>query len=250
MELTFGKLLGFALILTRVSTFLMILPLFSWKSIPDVIKISISFLISFIFLTVTPIRIDAGNISVLPAIFMLINEFIYGLALGLIINLLFSVVRFGMEIAEREMGMNMAEALDPLTDEPAQPLSQIIELIFILLFLGVNGHHTFILTLSKSYEAFPAGTIPSIPVLLNGVVDAGSLMFIAGLRLAAPMLAASMILIIIMAILSRLMPEMNILFLSFPIRIGLGILMISAFIPLITGYLGELSNWMGKLLPL
>jgi len=250
MELTFGKLLGFALILTRVSTFLMILPLFSWKSIPDVIKISTSFLISFIFLTVCPITIDTANISVLAAIFMMVNEFIYGLALGLIINLLFSVVRFGMEIAEREMGLNMAEALDPLTDEPAQPLSQIIELIFILLFLGANGHHTFIMTLSKSYETFPVGTIPSIPILLEGIIEAGSLMFVAGLRLAAPMLAASMILIIILAVLARLMPEMNILFLSFPIRIGLGLLMVSAFIPLIMGYLGELSDWMGKLLPI
>jgi flagellar biosynthetic protein FliR len=250
MELTFGKLLGFALILTRVSTFLMVLPLFSWKSIPDVIKISTSFLISFIFLTVCPIKIDTANISVLPAIFMMVNEFIYGLALGLIINLLFSVVRFGMEIAEREMGLNMAEALDPLTDEPAQPLSQIIELIFILLFLGANGHHTFIMTLSKSYETFPVGTTPSIPILLEGIIEAGSLMFVAGLRLAAPMLAASMILIIILAVLARLMPEMNILFLSFPIRIGLGLLMVSAFIPLIMGYLGELSNWMGKLLPI
>jgi len=144
----------------------------------------------------------------------------------------------------------MAQILDPLTGEEADPLSSLIEMIFILLFLSADGHHMLLLILSKSYAAFPAGTVPTVGVLMDGLINAGSTMLLASLRLAAPMLAALLALLVVLALLARLVPEMNIFFVSFPIRIGLGLLMTSAFLPFLNGYLAEMANWMGKLLPI
>lgn len=143
----------------------------------------------------------------------------------------------------------MAEILDPLTGERTQPLGSLLEMIFLLLFLSANGHHLLLLIISKSYEAFPAGSIPTIPVLTGGVVKAGSAMFIAGLKLAAPILAAFLLLMVVLAVLSRIVPEMNILFISLPLRVGLGLLMVMIFFPFINGFVAEFADWMGKLLP-
>jgi flagellar biosynthetic protein FliR len=106
------------------------------------------------------------------------------------------------------------------------------------------------LIISRSYEVFPAGTSPTIPVLTNGVINAGSVMFIAALRLAAPMMGAFLLLMVVLAILARTVPEMNILFVSLPLRVGLGLLMMAIFLPFINGFVSEFAELMGKLLPL
>jgi flagellar biosynthetic protein FliR len=89
-----------------------------------------------------------------------------------------------------------------------------------------------------------------MPLLASGVVKAGSTMFLLGLRLAAPMLAAFLLLMVVLAVLARMVPEMDILFISFPLTVGLGLLMAALFLPLINAFLGEFAEWMGKLLPL
>jgi len=250
MELMITKLLGFVLVLTRMSAFFLVTPVFSWKTIPVRIKVAIVLLISVFFSTVVPSTVNSKQISALEAILLISNEAIYGLALGLVVVFIFSAVKLSGRIIERQMGLAMAETLDPLTGERTQPLSVLIEMIFILLFLSANGHHLFLLIISRSYETFPVGSIPTIPVLVGGTVKAGSIMFIACLRLAAPMLAAFLLLLVVLAVFARIMPDMNILFISLPLRVGLGLLMAGMFLPFINEFVTEFADWMGKLLPL
>ncbi len=250
MELMMEKLLGFVMVLTRISAFFIVLPVFGWKSIPVRIKVSIALLLTIFFSTTTPSAIEVGQVSLLEAGMLISNEATYGLALGLIAFLVFSTVKFSGRIIERQMGLAMAQILDPLTGDRAQPLGMLLEMIFILLFLSANGHHLFLLIISRSYEAFPAGSIPTIPALAGGIVKAGTVLLVSGLRLAAPMLAAFLVLMVALAVLARIAPEMNILFISLPVRVGLGLLMAGIFLPFINGFVAEFADWMGKLLPL
>ncbi len=249
MALMVEKLLGFVMVLTRISAFFMVLPVFGWRAIPVRIKVGLTVLLAIFFSVITPLVIVPNRVSVLEAILLIANEATYGLALGLVAAIVFSAVKLSGRIIERQMGLAMAQVLDPLTGERTQPLGSLLEMIFILLFLSANGHHLLLLIISKSYEAFPAGSIPTVPVLTAGVVHAGSAMFIAGLKLAAPILAAFMVLMVVLAVLARIVPEMNILFISLPLRVGLGLLMVMIFFPYINGFVAEFADWMGKLLP-
>jgi flagellar biosynthetic protein FliR len=249
MALMVEKLLGFVMVLTRISAFFMVLPVFGWRAIPVRIKVGLTVLLAIFFSVITPLVIVPNRVSVLEAILLIANEATYGLALGLIAAIVFSAVKLSGRIIERQMGLAMAQVLDPLTGERTQPLGSLLEMIFILLFLSANGHHLFLLIISKSYEAFPAGSIPTVPVLTGGVVKAGSAMFIAGLKMAAPILAAFLLLMAVLAVLARIVPEMNILFISLPLRVGLGLLMVTIFLPYINGFVAEFADWMGKLLP-
>lgn len=243
-------LLGFALVLTRISAFFLILPVFGWVAIPMRVKVAATVLLSVFFTILSPLAVNPAEVSTVKAVLLLASEATYGLALGLIVTLLFSVVKLSGQIIERQMGMTMANILDPMTGDTARPLGSLLEMLFILLFLGANGHHLFLLIVAKSYVAFPAGTVPTVGILTSGVITAGSALLVAGLRLAAPMLAAFLVLMVALALLARLVPEMNILFISMPVRIGLGLLMAGTFLPFINGYVTELANWMAKLLPL
>jgi flagellar biosynthetic protein FliR len=250
MALMIEKLLGLAMVLTRISAFFLVVPVFGWVSIPVRVKVTIALLLSIFFSMVTPMSFNAGKISILEAVLLLSNEAIYGLALGLIVAVVFAAVKLSVRMIEREIGFAMAEILDPLTGETTQPLSSLVEMIFVILFLSANGHHLLLLIISKSYDAFPAGSIPTIPVLTGGIIQAGSAMLVAGLKLAAPIMAAFLILMVILAILARIVPEMNILFISLPIRVGLGFIMVLIFLPFFNSYLSEFADLMNKLLPI
>lgn len=250
MELMITKLLGFVLVLTRMSTFFLVVPVFSWKTVPVRFKVAIVLLISVFFSTVIPAFTSSKQVSSLEAILLISSEAIYGFALGLTVVLIFSAVKLSGQIIERQMGLAMAQTLDPLSGERGQPLSVLLEMIFILLFLSANGHHLFLLIISRSFEIFPSGSIPTIPLLTGGIVKAGSVMLVACLRLAAPMLAAFLLLLVVLAVFARVMPDMNILFISMPLRVGLGLLMAGMFLPFIHEFVAEFADWMGKLVPI
>jgi len=250
MGFMIGRLVFFFLVFSRVSAFFLVMPVFSWRSIPVRVKVAIAVLLSLFFTTACPLETEAWSVGVVESILFMCNEALYGLALGLIASSLFSAVKVGGRIAERQMGLAMAEVLDPLTGERTQPLGSLLEMIFILLFLSANGHHLLLTTIWRSYEAFPVGMTAQPAVLAGGVVKAGSVMLLAGLRLTAPLLAAFLLLMVTLAVLARIVPEMNILFVSLPLRVGLGLLMASVFLPLVSKFVGEFSEWMGKLAPI
>jgi len=250
MELMITKLLGFVLVLTRTSAFFLVTPIFSGEVIPTRIKVAIILLVSIFFSTIAPSVVDFEKISELEAILLISNEAIYGLALGLITIFIFSAVKLAGQMIEREMGLAMAEVLDPLSGESAESLGIILEMLFMLLFLSANGHHMLLLIISKSYQTFPTGSIATIPVLVEGIAKASSIMLMASLRLAAPMLAVFLLLLVVLAVFSRLIPDMDILFISMPLRVGLGLLMLGTFLPFINQFVTEFANWIGKLVPL
>ena len=250
MALMIEKLLGFVMVLTRISAFFLVIPVFGWKSIPVRIKVAMTVLLAIFFSMIIPVPVIAGRVSTAEAVLLIANEATYGLALGLVATFVFAAIKLSGRIIERQMGLAMAEILDPLTGERAQPLGSLLEMIFIMLFLSANGHHLFLLIISRSYESFPPGSIQTIPVLTEGIIQAGSTMLIHGLKLAAPILVAFLLLMVVLAVLARMVPEMNILFISLPLRVGLGLLMVAIFMPFISSFVGEFAKLMGKLLPL
>ena len=250
MDLMIAQLLGFVLVITRLSAFFLIVPVFGSKSVPERIKVATIVILSIIVMLYSPTNVTFNQIKPIEAVIMLCYEASYGFCLGLVVALIFSVVRISGRIAERQMGMAMAEIMDPLTGERAQPLSMLLEMIFMLMFLSADGHHILLYIITKSFESMPIAGVPDIGVLTEAVVEASSAMLVASLRLSAPILAAFIVLMIALAILARLTPDMNILFISMPLRVGLGLLMLAIFVPFLDTFIAEFSDWMGKLLPL
>ncbi len=244
------KLLSFAMVLTRVSAFFLVVPVFSWETIPMTIKVAATVLLSFFFSLTNPSIMAVEHCSSVQAMLLLGGEATYGLALGAIANIIFSTVKLSGRIVEDQMGFSMAEILDPLTQEQSQPLASLMEMIFVIAFLSANGHHLLLRVIQRSYELFPAGKIPAMSVLAGNLVEATSMMLTAGLQIAAPILAAMLVLLVALAILSRMVPEMDIFFISFPLRIALGLIMLILFVPFIDEFVGETAHLMAKILPM
>jgi len=244
------KVLGFAMVMTRISAFFLVVPVFGWDTIPMTIKVTTAVALSIFFSLTNPPAVAAHQASAVQATLLLGCEATYGLALGTIASVLFSAVKLGGRIIEDQMGLSMAEIIDPLTEERGQPLASLLEMIFVIAFLAANGHHLLIRVIHRSYELFPAGKIPTMAVLAGNMLEATTMMLSAGLRLAAPILAALLVLLVALAILARIVPEMDIFFISFPLRIAVGLVMLVVFAPFINGFVSEAAELMAKVLPL
>jgi flagellar biosynthetic protein FliR len=248
MEFFDGRILAFVMVLTRVSAFMLSAPVFSWLATPVRIRVAIAFMTSVFFAMITP-PADSVN-SILSVFLLLVNEAIYGIALGLATTLLYSAVKISGRIAERQMGMAMAEVMDPFTGERAQPIGMIMEILFIMLLLSVDAHHAFLRTIARSFEVFEPGTIPELTVLVKGIISAGSMMLAMALKLAIPVMGVFMVMTVVLGVLARVAPEMNIFFLSFPVKIGLGLVMVTYLVPFINNYTDQFAKLLSKLLPL
>lgn len=249
MDYMIEKLFGLVLVVTRLSAFFLIAPIFSSKTVPVRVRLGTVIMLSLFFAGMTE-PFDASEISNLMAVLLLANEALYGFAVGLIVILIFSAVKVCGRIIEQQMGFSMAETMNPMTNERDQPFAIFLELIFILLFLSADGHHFLIMIISQSFEAFPAGQLPSLEGIFQQVTEAGSLLLTLALRLAGPILTAFLLLLAVLAVCARMLPDMNILFISMPFRVGMGIVMTAFFIPFLNGFVKEFSQWVSRLLPI
>lgn len=247
MESWFHILLPFLLVLGRISGFFAVLPIFSWQSVPVRIRAGLALLVTIFFAAIVPPP-AAGAMHWMQASVLMVRELLLGLGLGLAVHLVFLAVQQAGCLIEREMGLAMAEIIDPTTGEETEPMGVFFQTTFALFFLAAGGHRLMLLLIAESYRVVPTANLPDPAVLAEGLVQAGSTMLLLALQIASPVIAASLILSVILAVLSRVLPEMNILMESLPLKVGVGLFMAAAIVPLLSGVTTELAEWMGRLL--
>jgi flagellar biosynthetic protein FliR len=246
MESWIAIFLPMALLLGRVSGFFAILPIFGNRGIPMTVRAGAAILVTLFLGMFTPVTIRPAGVGVLEAGLMLTGEILYGLALGMAIYLVFQAVRMAGCMAEREMGFATASIIDPVTGEEGDAVSMLFDTAFVLVFLVAGGHRLLLSAIARSYKIFPMGSVPDPSALTEAVLSAGSAMLLFALKLAAPMLAALLVLAVVMALLARALPEMNILMESLPLRVGLGLILAATIVPLMNSFITELADWMNR----
>ncbi|MFW5840374.1 MAG: flagellar biosynthetic protein FliR [Planctomycetota bacterium] len=242
-------LLPMLLILGRIGAFLAVLPLFSWHALPMRVRAGLAIVLTFFMSKLSPPAVlPAGPMHVFASGLMMTREILCGLALGLAVRVLYAAAEQGGRFASRQMGFAMAQAVNPLSGDSAETMGTFFDISFSLFFLVLNGHHLLIALMARSYEVFPIGAPPDTAQMALALVDAGSLMLVFALRMAAPLVAAFILITVMLGVIARALPEMNILMISFPIRIGLGFLMAAALVPYLGAFTYELANEIGTFL--
>jgi len=238
-----------ALILARVSGFLTALPIFGWRMAPARVKVGMALALTLVFAAVLPVDAHLAEAPWGAVALIAVREVLTGLGLGLAVAVVFASVRQAGMIIKRQMGLAVAREINPVTGEQSQPVGMLMEMCFAIFFLAVGGHRLLLRLMARSWEVWPVGQWPDIGEATEALVDAGLAMLLFALRLAAPMLAAFLVLAVVLAILARILPEMNILMASLPLRIGLGLFMAAAILPSIEGFTTELGEWINRFLP-
>ena len=213
----------------RIGGAMLSAPLFSANYVP--VRVRVMFAL-FLTLIVTPLLPPVTAVQPLSLQgFMLIgSELLIGLALGLIVQLVFDALILSGQLIANGMGLGFAMMVDPQRGVQVPVISQYLLIITMLLFVAMNGHLLFVEMLLGSFSLWPAGKgIQSEHFSI--VVQQGSLLFSAALRIAIPAIVALLLVQIAVGVISRAAPTMNLFAVGFPLAILVGYLVLEQLIP-------------------
>jgi flagellar biosynthetic protein FliR len=243
--------LSFGLVLVRVATFIVVLPVFSGRNLPNTVKIGLAVaLAAFWWSCGVPSEfmgaLTGSGWASMPAWCMAaVREVLLGGSLGFALGLFLVPVQIAGSFIAQEMGLNLASQTDPSGQATASNVSQLFHGLGVLLFFALNLHHTVLGVLHATFFSRPVGsdfTLPSAARLLNGMSEINE----SGLLLAAPIVAALFIALIVLMTTMRTAPQLNLFSVGLPFRLAVGLIAAAAFFPefctLATRILNRMSN--------
>lgn len=224
---TFGALLLCGL---RVGGLLMVAPVFSSRSVPVALRASLLFVLTLLML---PLTMSAHPEVPGFTAAAVARELLIGFALGLGAAVFVGAAEVAGELLSVHIGLGGAAVLDPLTFESVPVLGPLAHLFAVVVLLSVNAHLVMLDALAGSLHALPLGAPVDVAGGLAAMVGIGSTLFVLGLRLAAPVVAVVLLANVALAVLNRAVPQLNALAVGFPLQIGVGLLALSASLPLL-----------------
>ena len=212
----------FALVLVRVAFFVGFLPILGSRLVPLTVKAATALVLALIL---TPLALGRAEVPQDVWAFFLAAapEALLGMALAFFVRLVFAGIQFGGQLLGFQMGFGVANVIDPATGVQAPVLSQLAYLLALLLFLLFDMHHFFLWGLGESFKVLPLGALRVEPSLFDFLARQGGVVFSLGLKIMAPALAILLLVQIALGIVTRFVPQINVMIVSFPLTIGVGL---------------------------
>lgn len=210
----------FLIVTSRVAGFVGAIPVVIAGQTPAQVKVAIVFTVSLLLFPLMAGGVAAVDFSPVAFTLLLVSEVLLGLLLGLVARLIFTAVEFGATVIGYQMGFAAANVFDPAGQRQVALVSQFQNVFAIMIFLAINGHHIFLQTAVMSYELLPPGQLDFSGQAVPYLMDLGSHMFAIGAQFSAPILAVLLLSGLILGVLARVFPQLNVFLLSFPINIG------------------------------
>ena len=222
----------FFLVLVRTTAFFVTAPFFGIRGVPPLLKAGLGLLVAVLVFPVLPPGQStfAGTGTYALAV---INESLAGLALGYLATLIFSAIQVAGQLLDIHMGLAMASLFDPQNAATTTIMGQFFAIMGLLLFFQMDGHHTLLLALQESFHLLPLGGVRLDGNIVLMVVKLFAGMFSLGLRIAAPVIVVLLIADLGLSLVARTVPQLNVFILGFPLKVGLGLIVLIAILPLL-----------------
>lgn len=236
------------LILIRITTFIALSPGFSNKAFPQVAKLGISFALSFSVLSL----IEPVDVTFTIGLFLLlgIKEMFIGMALGYITILFFTAVDIAGTLVDFQVGFSMGQIYDPSLGVSASNFGRIYYWISIGIFFMSNIHHYVIRSLVQSFEYVPLEQISFNQMGVEGIIKLFGHVFEIALSLAIPFVIVALLSELTLALISRTVPQINVLILGIPMKILVSLVFMFLFLPMlmenIAGVFPEMIQYMNE----
>ncbi|TCS89673.1 flagellar biosynthetic protein FliR [Keratinibaculum paraultunense] len=228
-NLLFNKYELFLLVLVRTSGIFLISPFFSSQNVPNVMKIGFSIILSALITLTLDIKVDYTDITFVSII---IKELMVGFVIGFISYAFFSTFYVMGQIVDMKIGFGMINVMDPQHRVQVPLMGNFYYILAFLLLLSINGHHIIINALIDSYKFIPIGKFVIKEKSTFLLVDVLAKSFATGFKLSAPVVIIILLTDLFLGILSRTIPQMNVFVVGMPLKILIGLLIISVSMPI------------------
>ena len=230
------------MVFARVLGFIRFAPIFNRKEINSIVKIALT----LIFTVILVISFKPVNPpSTFSPILGIILNFAVGAMIGYMAQLVLIAVEAGADMMNMQMGLSSAMVLDPTTSSQTSILGRFFAFLGILIFIQVGGLYWILRTLIKSFSLFPmyASTIPLEQIVnMEYLIHLSSNVLFMGLQTAAPILLATLGQDIILGVISKTAPQVNVFQLSFLFKPVLGAAIMVWILPMMVNIITDYFN--------
>lgn len=239
---------GFLLVLMRASALLATLPFLGSANIPGLVKAGLALSLAILISPAVKLPAELLPRDLPHLAYLGLGEVFIGLILGLSVRLLLTAVQIMGQLAGFQMGFAVANVFDPIGGEQVSVLAQFCYLMAMLVFFAVGGHLSFFAALHDSFKAVPPGHWRLTRDLYDQVMSLVTMMFTLSIKIGAPVIGALIFLQVVMGVLAKTVPQMNILVVGFPLTISVGLVFLSLTLTVLVPVLTRLFSGLGPLL--
>ncbi len=234
---TGAKAVLWVLVLTRLTGLLAVFPILGSEQMPLQLRAALAVLLTTVILPVIPVpkAVPAG----LPELVgYMACELAIGILLGTVVAWILEAVAFAGAIMDMQMGFSFVQLVDPATSQSTSISGTLLLQMAALLVFVTGLHHQLILALVDSYRVAPMGQ--GMPLQVMGLIALIGRLMAKGFQLAFPGVAVLFLLDLVIGISGKFMPQLQLLQLSFPLKISLGLTILGLM-------LRELGPWLEPL---
>ncbi len=203
------------IVFARLLGFIRFAPVFNRKEINTIVKLALALLLTMM---ITPILHPAAPPADVSPILLWVLNFAVGAIIGYIAQLLIQAIEAGGDMINTQMGLSSAMVMDPTTNSQTSILSRMITLLGLVIFMQIGGMYWLFNALVRSFSIFPiyAVQIPLEQIInIDYLVKTTSNVLYVGLQIASPVLLATLGQDIILGVISKTAPQVNVFQLSF-----------------------------------
>ena len=234
----------FLLVMVRFSGLILTAPIIGSRNFPAMAKVGLVGLTAMLITPVlpqldTPIPDDFLGFAIFG-----MGELLIGLMMGFVMTLTFAAIQVAGQMIDMLSGFALINVFNPALETQVPVFGFFLFLLAALYLLVTNGHHLMIQALAASFDSVPLGGFNANPALLREVSTWGSALFYDGIMIAAPVVGALLLAYVTMGLLSRLIPQIHLFVVGFPVTIAMALLLVaitlSSFIHLFDGMLDQM----------
>lgn len=225
-----NQLPAFLLVFVRILAFFTTMPIFSYRNIPNTLKIGVSFYLAWIMF----ITMDFGSIPIDNNYFLLIiKEVMVGLLIGIVAMMLIYAIQVAGHFMDMIIGFMIANVVDPQTGTQSPLIGTYLYTFALLLLLVTDAHHLLIDGVYYSYQFIPLDQL-WLPLgnenLVEFIAITFNKMFIIAFQMAFPIVGSIFLVDVALGMISRSVPQMNVFVVGMPLKILAGLPLLLVFL--------------------
>jgi flagellar biosynthetic protein FliR len=220
----------FLLVFFRVGAMVAVAPILGHRTLPVSHRAGLAVLLALLLTPVVATApVDGGDGLGLGL--AIAGEVLVGVAIGAVATLALAAVQVAGELVGFQMGLTIGAVYDPAMGGQATVVTRFQEMLALLLFLAVDGHHAVLAAVAASFQRLPPGGALAAQPIAAGLAALGTKVVRAGLELSAPLVAVLFVVNAVMGLLARVSPQMNIFALVTPVAMGAALVAAIAVLP-------------------
>ena len=225
-------LAGAALLLARPGMLIAAAPVFGGQFAPPHVRAGLALLFAVLLMPTVPVPATLATVGLGIVV---ARELAIGLALAMGVRALIAGAELGGQLTSSQLMLSYGSTIDPQGGVRNSMVGSLYGNLALLTFFAINGHHALVRALTASYVALPIGAGGIDTSLPRGVMQLLGVVFVFGLRVAAPVLAVMLVVELASGLVSRAAPALNLMAVSMPIRVIVGLAAMAAVVPLLPG---------------